>query len=168
MPNKTSMSNGNIVKILLIVGFAVLVGFQALVLTGGFQSSSNGFKMSLPDILSSYSGVASSGSVGKYSKLSLNADGYNQLLEYDKTITLSDSEKKNYAGFDILLPCCGFQLTTEDENSDCRCGHHIAMAGLIKKLMKDGHTHDQIQEELNQWKPVFYPECLSQKSLCNL
>jgi len=167
MAKKTSMSNGNIVKILLIVGFVVLIGFQVLTLTGGLTFS-RGFQMGLPDLFSTHSGVASSGTTGKYSKLSLNTDGYNQLLEYDKTIILTDSEKKNYAGFNVRLPCCGFQLTTEDENNDCRCGHHLAFAGLIKKLIKDGFTRDQIQEEINQWKPIFYPECLSQKSLCDL
>lgn len=161
MPEKT-MTNGNIVKILLVVGFAVLVGFQVLVLTGGLQVGSNiNFDFA-------HTGVTSASGNGVITKLSLDTAGYNQLLEYDKTITLTDAQKKNYAGFDVLIPCCGFQLTSQDENNDCRCGHHIALAGLIKWGLTNGKSRDQIQQEINQWKPVFFPECLSQKSLCDL
>lgn len=116
---------------------------------------------------SSFSSSASGG-VGPYSKLSMNGQGYNQLLQWDSSIILTAAEKSQYAGFDVLIPCCAFRMTTENETDDCRCGHHVAFAGLIKYGITHGWSRQQIQEEINAWKPVFYPQCLSSKALCDL
>ncbi|MEM5802076.1 MAG: hypothetical protein QXQ18_01685, partial [Candidatus Aenigmatarchaeota archaeon] len=141
-------------KIFIVIIFAFVI-IQTLFLLSGTSITSMAI------------GVDTS-TIGKYTKLPLTNEGYEKLLEYDRTITLSDSEKKDFAGFNVRLPCCGFRVTSENENNDCRCGHHVAYAGLIKWGLKNGLTREQIQEEIDQWKPVFYPICAQNKALCDL
>ncbi len=143
-------------KIFIILIFTFVIS-QALILLSG--TSLTGFASLTPN---------QAGGTGKYTKLPLTNEGYEKLLEYDKTISLSDEEKKKFAGFNVFLPCCGFRMTSEDEYKDCRCGHHVAYAGLIKWGIKNGLTREQIQEEIDQWKPVFYPICLQNPKMCDL
>lgn len=92
-----------------------------------------------------------------------NTQGYNALLNYYSTINLSDAESKAVAGLDVELPCCGFQeiLTNSDGTANfvdsCHCGHHNAMYGLAKYMVQNGYNREQMQNELNVWKEVFFP-----------
>ncbi|MBI4144669.1 hypothetical protein HY493_00490 [Candidatus Woesearchaeota archaeon] len=81
--------------------------------------------------------------------------GYQELLKAEKSITLTAAQTSTIVGLDILLPCCGVQSLQAKDN--CQCGHHVAMFGLAKMLAKEGYSRDQIQDELNKWKEVFYP-----------
>ncbi len=150
-------------KVLMLVLF-VFVSVQILFLVAG-----SGFSNQITGLASGVTSGSSSGDqIALFSKLPLTTEGYNKLLEYDKTITLSDGQKKQFAGFDVRLPCCGFKVTSEDEHNDCRCGHHLAYAGLIKYGLTNDWSRDQIQQEIDQWKVVFYPVCAQNKALCDL
>lgn len=144
----------------LLFGIVVLfVGFQIVMLLLGTNVSDLG-----KGNIFSQSGTGST----PFLKMSPDTEGYNKLLEYDMTIQLGDAEKNKFAGFNVRLPCCGFAITSEDEKNDCRCGHHVAFAGLIKYMINNAYSHEQIQQEIDAWKPVFYPECASNKNLCDL
>lgn len=92
-----------------------------------------------------------------------NTEGYNALLKYYNTIELSDAESKAVAGLDVELPCCGFQGIlknadgTANFDGSCHCGHHDAMYGLAKYMVQNGYNREQMQNELNVWKEVFFP-----------
>jgi len=179
MPTKNverNSSKSKWLKRLFIYGIFVFVGYQIFVLIfragalsiAGFNAKGFPFFNQLGEF-SIHSGVNGvSGGVGKVSGLPLTTDGYNKLLEYDQTIQLTSDQKQQYAGFDAFIPCCGFKLTTMDENQDCRCGHHIAIAGLIKYGLTHGASRADIQAEINAWKPIFYPICNQQPALCDL
>jgi len=153
---------------LFLYGAFVFVGYQIFALLFGSSISGLGSSsmFGLGSVL--HTGVSSSDGKGAVTGLPLTTDGYNKLIEYDQTIQLTADQKKQYAGFNLFIPCCGFKFTTEDENNDCRCGHHIADAGLIKYGITNGFTRDQIQAELDQWKPIFYPICNERPELCDL
>lgn len=179
MPAKQIRNNGRKNKWLMrlfLYGILVLVGYQIFVLVFGtgafsFTGLKGGNNPLLDELggLATHSGVSGvSNGVGKVSGLPLNTNGYNKLLEYDKTIQLTPDQKKGYAGFDAYLPCCGFKLTTDDENNDCRCGHHVAFAGLIKYGLTHNAPRADIQAEINAWKPIFYPVCSQRPELCDL
>ncbi len=159
--------NGNFIAAIAVV-VAIFVGFQVWILSGVYSDPyQEKFGAGLFGLVD-HSGVSSKSGIGKYSNLPLGEDGFNTMVEWDKTITLSDEQKKQFAGFNTRLPCCGFGLTTEDEFSDCRCGHHLAYAGLIKYGLTNGWARGQIQEEIDQWKTVFYPICSQNPKLCDL
>ncbi len=89
--------------------------------------------------------------------LTLDENGYNKLVNYDSTIKLDSNQIKNYVGLNVHLPqCCDFQFLQETGN--CECGHHIALSGLAKFLITKEYSKDQIQQEIDKWKLVFYPE----------
>lgn len=81
--------------------------------------------------------------------------GYEQLLGMAKSINPTKEQEKVFVGLDILLPCCGVKLLQASNN--CECGHHVAMFGLAKMLAQKDYSREQIQDELNKWKQVFYP-----------
>lgn len=85
-----------------------------------------------------------------------NDQGYQRLMNYDKTIKLSGGEMQKYVGLDIELPCCGVKALQASGN--CQCGHHVAMSGLAKYMAQKGYSEGDIQSELNKWKTVFYPD----------
>lgn len=80
--------------------------------------------------------------------------GYQQLLQYDRTIKLDSLQMKNYAGLDVELPCCGFAKLQATGN--CGCGHHAALSGLAKFMASEGFSKDKIQGEIDTWKGVFF------------
>jgi hypothetical protein len=157
----------NILTVIALVAVFTFVGFQMFVLFFGNSASGN-FAMNNFNMFTHWGVNAPSSNEGMYSHLPLNTQGYNQLVEWDRTIQETSDLQKQVAGFDALIPCCGFQLTSADPNADCQCGHHLAIRGLIKYGLTNGWTRDQIQQEINQWKPVFYPICAQNPKLCDL
>ncbi len=87
--------------------------------------------------------------------VTLDNKGYEQLLDFDDTITLTAEQQNRIVGLDIQIPCCGFQKIQASGN--CECGHHIAMVGLAKLLAQKGYDRTSIQTELDVWKNIFYP-----------
>jgi len=154
---------------LLFYAILIFIGFQAFMVffASNSQSANGGFVLTgLPFTHWGVNAVDSS--VGLYSKLPLNTVGFQQTVEWDRTIQETPDLQKQVAGFDALIPCCGFKLTSADPNADCQCGHHLAIRGIIKYGLTHGWTRDQIQQELNQWKPIYYPECKQNPKICDL
>lgn len=167
---ETQNKKRNIFPHLLVYAAIILVAFQALMLFSQAKSTSStgGFALSDLNPFTHWGVNAPSSNEGKFSHLTLNTVGYNQMVEWDRTIQETTDLQKQVAGFDALIPCCGFKLTGADPNQDCQCGHHLAIRGLIKYGLTHGWTRDQIQQEINQWKPVFYPVCAQNPKLCDL
>jgi len=152
---------------LFIYAVLVIVGYQIFVLVFGTGAPSfTGLSVGNLPLVGQLDGSRSG--KGVVTNLPLTNEGYEKLLEYDRTIQLTSEQKKQYAGFNVYLPCCGFKLTSNEEQNDCRCGHHVATAGLIKFGITKGFSRDKIQYEINQWKPVFYPICNQRPELCDL
>lgn len=169
MPDAKIQKRKNIVLHLALYAVLIFVGFQAFMLLFGSNSPLGSGSFTLTGLPFTHWGVnAVSSSVGLYSKLPLNNDGFQQSVEWDRTIQETPDLQKQIAGFDVLIPCCGFQLSSADPNQDCQCGHHLAMRGIIKYGLTHGWTRDQIQQELNQWKPIYYPECNQNPKICDL
>ncbi|HLD49130.1 MAG TPA: hypothetical protein VJB11_02100 [archaeon] len=83
-------------------------------------------------------------------------EGYNQLLNDEKTIKLDSEQLKSYVGLDVLLPqCCAFQFLQASGN--CECGHHLALSGLAKRMITKGYDKQNVQKEIDKWKEFFYP-----------
>lgn len=159
----------NILPHLILYAALIFIGFQVFMIFFGSPSSSLTDNFVLFNLPFTHWGVnAVSSNVGLYSKLPLNSQGYQQTIEWDRTIQETPALQKQIAGFDVLIPCCGFQLTSADPNQDCQCGHHLAMRGIIKYGLTNGWTRNQIQQELNQWKPIYYPECKQNPKICDL
>ncbi|MBS3051936.1 MAG: hypothetical protein J4428_01005 [Candidatus Aenigmarchaeota archaeon] len=88
--------------------------------------------------------------------VALDNGGYEKLLEYEETISLTPEQNKQIVGLDINLPCCGVQKIQAAGN--CGCGHHLALHGLAKYMITNGYDRNEIQNEIDKWKTVFYPE----------
>jgi len=148
----------------------IFVGFQAFMLLfiSNSKISTGSFALNNLNPFSHWGISPSDSSIGLYSKVPLTNDGYQQTLVWDRTIQETPDLQKQIAGFDVLIPCCGFKLSSANPNADCQCGHHLAMRGIIKYGLTHGWTRDQIQQELNQWKPIYYPECKQNPKICDL
>lgn len=99
--------------------------------------------------------VQGSGEKAEYGVTYDNA-GYQELMGYAKSITLTDTQTTLIVGLDASIPCCGFKMLQATGN--CECGHHQALYGLAKLLASKDYSQDQIQFEMNKWKKVFFPE----------
>ena len=86
--------------------------------------------------------------------ITLDLNGYNQLLK-DDAEKLTQAELPGYIGLNILLPCC--DVATLQATDNCQCGHHVALSGIAKRMLKQNYNRTQIQQEIDRWKGVFYP-----------
>lgn len=48
-------------------------------------------------------------------------------------------------------PCCDATIDTND------CGHAIAMTGLVRKMLQDGKSDQEIKDELMKWEEYYFP-----------
>lgn len=86
-----------------------------------------------------------------------NLKSYNQLVESAK-IDLGN-KKDDFAGFNVLMPCCGYKMTVAKFEDNCQCGHHLATYGLIKKMLLAGNfSRSDIQKETDRWIAYFFPK----------
>lgn len=122
----------------------------------GGSSSSQGLGACGVGTTSSGSSSITNGETTDYG-LTLDENGYAQLLNYDRAISLDSNQMKQYVGLNVHLPqCCDFKFLQASGN--CECGHHIALSGLAKLLISKGYSREQVQQEIDKWKLVFYPE----------
>jgi len=98
---------------------------------------------------------ATSGGMSEYGLTYDNA-GYESLLQAAKSVNLDASQTKLIVGLNVQMPCCGF--TSLQASGNCECGHHVALYGLAKLLVSKGYDNAKIQEEIDKWKIVFYPD----------
>lgn len=102
-------------------------------------------------------GASASKLVGKVSKYNIEYGdkGYQQLLDAADNIKVTSAQETAFVGLDIGMPCCG--VTSLQAKDNCGCGHHVALFGLAKLLASQGVERAAIQEEIDNWKDVFYP-----------
>ena len=87
------------------------------------------------------------------SGLTFSLDTFAEQKQWARTIDLDPSWKDRAISLaeSTYHPCCGVTVATND------CGHAIALTGLIKKLVRDGRTDDQIRSELLMWEEYYFP-----------
>ena len=80
-------------------------------------------------------------------------------------IVLEGDELKRFIEIGKLTSCeycCGVDTLVKDDGSAaCGCAHSIVMRGLAAYLIKnhsDAFTDEQILDEVNKWKKVFFPK----------
>jgi hypothetical protein len=83
----------------------------------------------------------------------------------DGKIILEGDELKRFIAIGKLIACeycCGVKTLVDDEGkAACGCAHSIVMRGLAAYLIKNHSnemTDDEILEEVNKWKKVFFPK----------
>lgn len=157
-----------------LVGVIAFMGFQLYANPTGYAvaktSNDNQGYASYEEMMQAHHGGSSDGECGMEEGVSdsqfatgeltdygvtLDKSGYDQLLGYARTIRLNAEQQKKVIGLDIEIPCCGFQKIQATDN--CACGHHVAMIGLAELLASKGYESGAIQQELDVWKTIFYP-----------
>ena len=89
--------------------------------------------------------------------LTFSNESYEQLVR-DAKIVLPANQMGLFSGFDVRMPCCGFKKTVANFPTNCQCGHHLAVYGLIKRMMIAGSTREEIQAEIYRWTNYFFPK----------
>ena len=87
--------------------------------------------------------------------LTFNLATFNQMKNWDSSISVDPSLQSR---FDTITnsayhPCCGSAINTKK----CGCGHAVGMEGLVKKMLQDGKSDQEINTELLQWGKYFFP-----------
>lgn len=96
--------------------------------------------------------------------LTFSEQGLQTLVDY-QLISLTGEDQQRYIKIgsspDTACEyCCGIGergALRDDGNIACGCAHNIALAGLIKFLIQQGYTDEQILEEIQRWKAYFFP-----------
>src|SRR3990172_5967619 len=68
------------------------------------------------------------------------SEGYETLRQWNADLRPAAVWADDYVRLDIRLPCCEAIHPYEDETQNCGCGHHQALYGLGKQLLRSG-TH---------------------------
>lgn len=85
------------------------------------------------------------------------SEGYEILREWNGGIHPEPAWADDYERLDIQLPCCGATYPFEDETKNCGCGHHQAMYGLAKRLLRNGTHPTAVQDEIIRWRAYLFP-----------
>ncbi|GEM_PF-3585083 len=94
--------------------------------------------------------------------IALDSSGYDKLVGFDKSISLSSNQSaqiyeaiigrdKNNKPY-IAHPCCAGAI------GECNCGHAVALRGLTKYLLEKGYEPNQIIQETKKWNALFFPQ----------
>jgi hypothetical protein len=80
--------------------------------------------------------------------------GYDQLIGYQKSITLTSDQQSKYQQLIMQIPheCCNGAI------GQCECGHAVALKGLVKLLLQKGYTDQQIKDEAYKWRQLFFSQ----------
>lgn len=84
-------------------------------------------------------------------------EGFNFIsyqIDEEMTSQLSEDQLKRVDSIasNIYRPCCGVPASTPD------CSHGFAARGLVKLLVKEGWTDEQIYEEVSIWNRFWWPK----------
>jgi hypothetical protein len=76
--------------------------------------------------------------------------------KWDKEITLEGGnlERAQRLIDETYHPCCGASINAKV----CGCGHAVGLRGLIKKMVQDGKSDDEIRRESFIWLRYFFPK----------
>lgn len=104
------------------------------------------------------------GEVTEYG-LTFSTNGLNTLVDYANSISLTGDDQQRYISIGTQPNtaceyCCGIGnrgALRNDGRIACGCAHNIAFAGLIKYLIQEGYTDEQILDEILRWKSYFFP-----------
>ncbi|MEK6875015.1 MAG: hypothetical protein AABX52_04680 [Nanoarchaeota archaeon] len=130
--------------------------------TEGFSSNEEMMKTHHPKLSEmdgpGCGGIDDAKATGEMTEYGITMDtaGYDQLLKDAKEIIPTLAQERIFVGLDVELPCCGVKQLQAKDN--CECGHHVAMFGLAKLMTTKGYNSSQIQQELELWKKIFYPQ----------
>ncbi len=89
--------------------------------------------------------------------LRFTPEGYEILRDWNDGIRPDRRWADDYERLDIQLPCCGALHPFEDEAKNCGCGHHQAMYGLAKRLLRNGTRPAAVQDEISRWRAYLFP-----------
>ncbi len=92
--------------------------------------------------------------------VTLDNNGFKQLLSTDQTVTLSDDTKTRYQKLINEIPhdCCPGNVQGFAPISACGCGHAQALRGLTKLLIQKGWSDSDIKSEADKWRKLFFSE----------
>src|SRR5574341_1803679 len=90
--------------------------------------------------------------------VAFNAAGYAALLAWNGSLKPLPGWADKYEAIDITLPCCGARHPFRDESQNCGCGHHQALYGVTKFLLKAGYSTEATQGEVDRWKAYMFPK----------
>ncbi len=88
---------------------------------------------------------------------SFSLEGFEILRQWNTLIRPAPEWADDYARLDIRLPCCGAIHPHRDETQNCGCGHHQAVYGLAKGLLRSGFRVPETQEEIGRWRAFLFP-----------
>lgn len=88
--------------------------------------------------------------------LTLGLDTYTTIKNWNKDITLSGDQATRAEELfnEIYHPCCDSMINLKS----CGCGHAVGMSGLVKKMIQDGRSTDEIRREMTAWAKYFWPK----------
>ena len=89
--------------------------------------------------------------------VSFTPEGYEILTQWNAGIRPNSAWAHDYERIDIRLPCCGAIHPNEDETRNCGCGHHQALYGLAKRLLRAGSQPTVVQAEIARWRAFMFP-----------
>ena len=84
-------------------------------------------------------------------------EGYEILHQWNADIRPEPWWAADYERLDIRLPCCGAIHPYRDETRNCGCGHHQALYGLGKGLLREDVHPSRIQDQIGRWRAFFFP-----------
>ena len=85
------------------------------------------------------------------------SEGYETLRQWNVAIRPEAVWADDYVRLDIRLPCCEAIHPNEDESQNCGCGHHQALYGLGKQLLRSGTHLTNVQAEIGRWRAFMFP-----------
>ena len=88
---------------------------------------------------------------------SFTSEGYEVLRQWNVVLRPAAVWADDYERLDIRLPCCEAIHPYEDESQNCGCGHHQALYGLGKRLLKSGARVTEVQAEISRWRAFMFP-----------
>jgi len=80
-------------------------------------------------------------------------NGYDMLVAMNKIKLASADQQGTFSALtkDIYHPCCDAPI------SSCGCKHSVAAQGLIKYLITEGYSNEQIKDEVFLWNRYWWP-----------
>jgi len=98
--------------------------------------------------------------------ITFSTNGMNTLVGYYRSIELTGNGQEKFIAVGTQPNtgceyCCGIgngEAITSDGRTRCGCDHHLALIGLIKYLIQQGYSDEQILGEIQKWKAYFFPQ----------
>jgi hypothetical protein len=86
-----------------------------------------------------------------------SSTGYQALIRWNAQLGPEAAWAADYEAVDIRLPCCAAEHPFADESKNCGCGHHQALYGAAKYLLRSRFSLARTQAEVDRWRAYFFP-----------